>query len=139
MFRLRPPARSMSQTGHFDMTPMIDMVFLLLIFFLLTSVFSQQQVLDLALPTAAQARPEEKTDVIRLAIQKEGRIFVEEQEIPLAALTEVLLQKRKGEEKTTVFLSADRTVTFQVLIQVLDQLQGAGLSDLSIVTQTGEV
>ncbi len=132
MLRLRFSAGSNVSSRSLDMTPMIDVVFLLLIFFILTSVFSRPEVLDLMLPEAAESRPENRTDVIHLTIKTAEHVLVEDQEIPMSRLSDALVRQLEKKGNPVVLLSADQSLPFQTLVSVLDRLQGLGLADLSI-------
>ena len=86
MLRLKSSRTDAGSTPFIDMTPMIDMVFQLLIFFLLTSIFAAQPALDLTLPSAEHAKEEAREESVHLFIQKEGTIFIDEEEISLEGL-----------------------------------------------------
>ncbi|MFY9269837.1 MAG: biopolymer transporter ExbD [Candidatus Manganitrophaceae bacterium] len=138
MLRLKS-RRTVSGSGPaIDMTPMIDMVFQLLIFFLLTSIFASQPVLDLVLPEAGNTRAPDERKEIALFLQKNGSIMIDRDEVSPEALRAVL-EKRMGENRDIpVLLSADRDVPFQRFVTVLDALQGLGLPNLTILTQPRE-
>lgn len=135
MLRLTSPQITGRVTHLIDMTPMIDMVFLLLIFFLLTSIFAGQQVLDLVLPEAGHARDPIIVNEMHITIQKEGRVFVDKREVAIAELESTLRGHSLENQHKTVFLSADKETPFHIFVKVLDTLQGMGLPDLNIVTQ----
>ncbi len=121
-----------------DMTPMIDMVFQLLVFFLLTSIFASQPVLNLMLPEAKSAKNDDQERTICLSIQKEGRVFIDQEEIPMGELRSALLKWAEKDQKKSILLSADQDVPFRIFVSVLDVIQNLGLLDLAIVTRTTE-
>lgn len=118
-----------------DMTPMLDMVFQLLIFFMLTSIIAARPVLDLVLPRSEQAKPKEKNEEIHLFLKKEGEIFIDEVAVTREALPDVLKEKVGSGEKKTLFLSADREAHFHHFVHLLDVAKGLGVPDLAIVTR----
>lgn len=139
MLRLKSSKALKGGASLIDMTPMIDIVFQLLIFFLLTSIFASQPTLDLVLPRADHAQVREEKKEIHLFIQRGGEVFVDREEVPLGKLRSALEQKIGEDRKRPLFLSADQDIPFQVFISVLDTIQGLGLSDLAVLTQPGEV
>lgn len=131
-------SRIAKESSSIDMTPMIDMVFQLLIFFLLTSIFASRPVLDLVLPEAEHAKAVDATEVVHLFINREGILFVDQTAAPEEALRAILKEKLEEGPKKTVLLSADREAPFQRFVHVLDVTRGLGLRDLSIVTDPSE-
>ncbi len=134
MLRLKSSRIETGATPSIDMTPMIDMVFQLLIFFMLTSIFASQPVLDLALPKAEHAKVDDQKEEVHLFIDREGALFVDQTAVPKEALRAVLKEKLEGGSKKTLLLSADQSVPFRFFVHVLDVTQGLGLRDLAIVT-----
>ncbi|MFQ5949554.1 MAG: ExbD/TolR family protein [Nitrospiria bacterium] len=138
MLRLKSGQQHTGSPPIINMTPMIDMVFLLLIFFLLTSIFVSRPVLDLTIPEAANSTTQEKGKEIRLFIRRGGEIEIDREEIALENLATVLRTKVERDQKKTLFLSADQDIPFRLFVRVLDVAQGLDLSDLAIVTQSPE-
>jgi biopolymer transport protein ExbD len=106
-----------------SMTPMIDVVFLLLIFFLVASRLSQEdRQLDIALPSASQAMPmTAQPRELVVNVDREGRLFVDNVPLALDSL-ERLLQQRSIDNplNQSVIIRADRRVEFQAPIDVMD-------------------
>ena len=138
MLRLKSSRTETGATPSIDMTPMIDMVFQLLIFFMLTSIFASQPVLEMVLPSADHTKTHDPEGPIRLAIQKEGRIFVDQEEVPMRGLRSALTRRMEEGRKKAVLLSADQDVPFQAFVNVLDVTRDMGLLDLAIVTRKPE-
>jgi len=135
MLRLKSSQTEAHSTPSIDMTPMIDMVFQLLIFFLLTSIFACQPVLEVALPEAEHAKSADAREKVHLFIDREGALFVDQAAVPKEALRAVLKEKLEGGPKKTLLLSADQSAPFRLFVHVLDVTQGLGLQDLAIVTE----
>lgn len=122
------------ETPTFDLTPLIDVVFLLLIFFMVTTVFKKDEsILELNLPTA---------DVDGGGQQKkEKRINIELNEKELAVNGKKFMlddfKKYLDEVKnknTPVDLKVDKKVAYERLVQVLESLQKRNLTNLSLIT-----
>lgn len=136
MLRLKSAKAGSDHPSSIDMTPMIDMVFQLLIFFLLTSIFASQTALDLILPSAEQAKASDPKKKIDVLIRKEGTILIDLQEVSLERLQAALQEKSADDPKIPVVLSADREAPFQRFVDVLDAVRALGLSNLAIVTRS---
>lgn len=137
MFRIKRSGEEEAATG-IDMTPMIDMVFQLLIFFMLTSIIAARPVLDLVLPRADQAKPKEDKEEIHLFLRKGGEIFIDEAPVTRQDLPEVLKGRIEGGKTKTLFLSADGQVQFHHFVDLLDLAKGLGVPDLAIVTRSAD-
>jgi len=113
-----------------SIAPLIDIIFLLLLFFLLTSVFIDPGI-PLNLPEAATAEFQEQTEQI-IYISKLGEIYVNDQFVPfdeLLALLSDILQNDTGKHVT---IKADKEVAFGAFVRVLDVAKEAGGQDLII-------
>lgn len=124
---------SLPEKKHIDMTPIIDIVFQLLIFFLLTSIYAKP-VLPVNLPEASSAVVKEESD-ITISIDSSRQIFLNNRSVPdnrFRAEMQSLLENRKDK---SVHLMADKTVDFGLVIDVMDRAKQAGAGDISVVTE----
>jgi len=117
-----------------SMAPLIDVVFLLLVFFLLTSTFTVPEAIDLTLPdsSTAQVSPPESLVISLLA---DGRIEVDGVALPLADLSAAVRQARESAPGMPVRLAADAAVEVQAMIAVMDALRTGGATDVAIATR----
>jgi biopolymer transport protein ExbD len=119
---------------NLDMTPMIDVVFNLLIFFLLTLAFTRP-IFEVDLPGAAHSRIEpEPTQPITVRLTRDGQVFVEEASVPLEHLQRQLAHALAQDPQRPVVLQADRHSPFGRFIGVMDAAKGAGTDRLTIET-----
>ncbi len=116
------------------MAPLIDVVFLLLIFFLLTSTFNAPQALDVILPEAGQARPA-VTETVTVSITESGAIAVDGVETTIDRLEDVVGELLATSDKRPVLLAADSRVEVQKLVTVMETLRAAGAADLALATR----
>ncbi|KAA1260292.1 biopolymer transport protein ExbD [Rubripirellula obstinata] len=129
-----------SVASTLSLTPLIDVVFLLLIFFLVTSEFEdEERRLDIVLPTATSAMPmTSKPREIVVDIDASGNIYVGGK---LKALTELqsVLELAVAENPTsqTVVIRSDHRTSFQPVVSVMDVCNRTGVSDYSVTTQEG--
>ena len=129
-----------SVAGTLSLTPLIDVVFLLLIFFLVTSEFEEdERRLDIVLPTATSAVPMiGKPREIVIDIDQAGEIYLRGQATSLADL-EKLLKASVASNPTnqSAVFRADRGTSFQPVVSVMDVCNRSGISDYSVTTQEG--
>lgn len=100
----------------FNMSSMTDMIFLLLIFFMLTSTFVTPSGLDISTPTSKSAN--KVLPKVNVSITKEGEYFVNEGKMPLSFIEDELRTLLQGTEGGTVVISADKDVSVQLLVNV---------------------
>lgn len=126
--------------GTLSLTPLIDVVFLLLIFFLVTSEFEdEERQLDIVLPSATSAVPmTSKPREVVVDINSDGTVFLRGKATPLKEL-ELLLQKAVASNPTnqTVVIRADQNASFQPVVNVMDVCNRTGVSDYSVSTKDG--
>ena len=116
-----------------DLTPMIDMVFILLIFFLLTSVFILPAI-DVQLPDAATGEKPEELE-LTISIRPDGTIFVNREQVPFDGLFAYLQQKAEEYLVEEVFLRADNSLEFGKIVDVLDITRQAGFNNVSFMVE----
>lgn len=127
-----------SVAGTLSLTPLIDVVFLLLIFFLVTSEFEEEERrLDIVLPTATSAVPMVgKPREIIIDINQQGEVFLRGQQTSIEDL-EQLLRAAVASNPTnqSAVIRADREASFQPVVSVMDVCNKTGISDYSVTTQ----
>lgn len=116
-----------------DMTPLIDVVFILLIFFIVTSVFKKEELaLLLNLPKSQAMELEVEKEQITIELSKE-QIALRGKEVTLEALE--LELKQITDKKRAIIVRIDEEVVYGKIVGVLDLLQKYGLTSLSLVTK----
>jgi len=118
-----------------NLTPLIDIVFLLLIFFLLTSHFVKDESLDIALPEAESARAFENEEALEIIIDQMGDIIVNDQHINPDRLDEILRLSLAKRNKKQVILRGDQSVPLSLTVKVMDAARKAGAESLDIITK----
>ncbi|QDS96187.1 biopolymer transport protein ExbD [Roseimaritima multifibrata] len=123
-----------------SLTPLIDVVFLLLIFFLVTSEFEEEErKLDIVLPSATSASPmTTQTKEFVIDINAKGETHVGGKRMAMPELEE-LLTRAVADNPTnqSVVIRADKEVPFQPVVSVMDLCNRTGVSDYSVTTQDG--
>jgi biopolymer transport protein ExbD len=115
-----------------EMLPLIDIVFLLLVFFIYAMLsMTVHRGIEVLLPTSETAEIG-KQQLISVTVKADGAIFMDEQPTDLSHLTERLSQKAQKDPETGVILFADRALSYQILFKVMDQIRSAGISRISL-------
>ncbi len=125
--------RSRSEMKPPDLTAMIDVVFLLLIFFLLTSMVVNP-ILPIDLPDSSSSRMDDR-DAVSISLDRSGTIMLNDREVDEASLKQVLedLLRKKKEKK--VELRADSRLFFGRVVKIMDHVKQAGASSIAVVTE----
>ena len=118
-----------------NLTPLIDMVFLLLIFFLLTANFLRNEGMSVNLPAAKSATLQNETSEITVIIDKKGRMFVGQKQMDLLGIYHFFYEKVKLGQKVTVVIKADKAAPVEWVIKVMDQAKLAGVRKVFIATE----
>ena len=116
------------------MTSLIDIVFMLLIYFLLTTNFMVDEGIKIKLPQARAAAPHTE-ETITVYVDSRGRTFLGEEEISLDDLFDRLKEKIGGREDELVVVRADRSVILNKAVRVMDIAKAAGAGRLCLATE----
>jgi len=127
---LLKPQRAESQLS-IEMTPMIDMVFLLLIFFLVATSFHQEErEMQIALPVAQSAGPiSVALRELVINVDGQGRIIVSGREISPEDLQGIVVDALAANPEQKVTLRGDRSVAYEAIVRVLDICKASGIQE----------
>lgn len=115
-----------------ELIPLVDMMILLLAFFVYAMLsMAIHRGLPVLLPSSSTAQLDQRL-VLSITLQKDGRIYVDKEEVSLQNLRAFLIEKSGQTDETGAFLFADREVTYQKLFLVLDEIRMAGISRVSL-------
>lgn len=127
------PRRKQKDMG-IEMGPLMDIVFILLIFFVVTSSFTRETGVDVTKPQAQSASQLEKENLL-IAITREGTIHINERQVDLASLQDILKQSLAKTPDREAVVIADKGSETGVLVQVIDVCNLAGVKKVSIAAQ----
>lgn len=117
-----------------DMTPLIDCVFLLLIFFMITTVFTAQPGLRVDLPKAAESDlPPEKD--LNIVIAKTGEMELNGEAVTLDMLPTRLREAKELYRSKVLIIKADKKCMHGLVVTVMDLAKGVGIDELAIATE----
>lgn len=128
--------RNRNALPSFQMTSVMDIIFLLLCFFITTSVFSQWEYeIDISLPTAQSGKvPDRLPGEIIINIAQDGRVSVNQQDLTLDALRTRLDRLARYFPGQPVVLRADKETRYEDLIKVVDTCRKADIWNFSMAT-----
>jgi biopolymer transport protein ExbD len=120
-----------------NLTPLIDVVFCLIIFFVVTTTFDDRSALNIQLPQASPSQAVPVGEPLQLQIDAEGRFFVAGNEVLRRdgeALREAILQVAGDDRERSVIIRADARTPHQSVVTAMDALGAVGFTRLSIAT-----
>ena len=121
-----------------NLTPLIDVVFLLLIFFMVSTTFIRESEIELTLPEASAEVRENPLDTIDIAIDARGRYFVNGNALintQLATIRQALNDVRPADAEPVVIISADANATHQAVVTVMDAARQVGMTRITFPTK----
>ena len=117
-----------------NMTPMLDIVFIMLIFFIVTASFVKEAGIKVDRPLATQALPKTQASIL-VAISPLGDIWIQKRKIELASVRPTIERLRAENPQGTVVIQADQKTKAGVVLDVVDQIKAAGVTNLAISTE----
>ena len=132
----RPPTRPAG--GLLDMTPFVDTIFNLLIFFALSMNFLADPGITVDLPDASAKEAARKGGDLDVAITRKGEVRLDGAPVALANLRAALGEAAATGDRPQVLLRADRSVPHGLVVAVMDAAKSAGLTRIAILTRPGE-
>jgi len=120
--------------SNVDISPLIDMVFILLIFFMVSSTFVKDMKLDLERPGASSAS-KASSKIIRVYIDNTSAIYIDGQPVKAWAIQGKLRDMLRTSTEKSVLVVTDDTIAVEKLIEVVDQCRLSGAKDVAVATQ----
>ena len=124
-------SRKEKDDSQIDITPMLDVVFIMLIFFIVTATFVKQSGIDVEKPAAFTAMLQEKASIL-IAIDAEDEVWIDRRNVSPQALLSIIERLHAENPKGSVVIQADRLSTNKALVKVLDAATRAGVTDVAI-------
>jgi biopolymer transport protein ExbD len=120
--------------GEIDLTPMLDVVFILLIFFIVTSVFITEAGIDVLKPEASTAEPKSK-DLILIAVSSEGQVWIDGEEIDPRFIRARFELRLADTPNASVVIQGDRAAQNEHIMAILRAARDAEIASVSISTE----
>jgi len=125
---------SQHEEQDLHLTPMIDCVFLLLVFFMVTTVFKQPYSLQVELPEARQAQ-QVKDKKLVCSITADGRMEINREPVTKAQLQQVLSHHKQQTRSLTLIVRTDKTTEHGHLLDLLEVAKGMGIEKVVLATE----
>lgn len=128
--------RKSKAASEIPSSSLADMAFLLLIFFMVTTTFRKEQPREVVFPEAEATEKLEqpRKDVLHVYIEQDGRIFINDQLVPMQNVSGVVAPLYAANTAMVVMLRSDREVPYTVVDQVMKELQAAGALRVAFYT-----
>ena len=121
--------------SEINITPLLDIVFIMLIFFIVTTSFVKEISLDVNRPTKSPVKEQKRSEVISVRISAEGQIFVQERLVDIAAVRANIESNLAIKPSASVVVVSDRDADAGFLVTVIDQSRLAGAKNVSLAAQ----
>lgn len=117
------------------LSPMIDMIFLLLVFFIVSTMYMVEiKTVPVQLPTAAHTETITKSTFV-VTVKQDGTIYLDESPVTLEALCENAKGQKMLDEKFSVILRGDTNVEYGIMIKIMDALKSVGITRFGLATE----
>ncbi len=125
--------RHTGQVGdtEIDMTPMLDIVFIMLIFFIVTTSFIKEAGVDVKRPDASTAQRQEASSIY-VAVTASGEVWIDRQAVDLRALRSHVERLRLENPEAAAVVQADTDARHGLVVKVMDQLRLGGVETISV-------
>ena len=129
------PKRGRGTDPYVDMTPMVDCVFLLLIFFMISTTFVETPGLTIKLPESTSQTIAREPKELKIYLDKSGQIFHQDRPVTLEQFKTLLREPGAAAGQTTFLLLADREARHGRVVMLMDLAQESGFGKLAIATE----
>jgi biopolymer transport protein ExbD len=128
-------SRKKREAPRVDLTPMVDVVFLLLIFFMISTTFVETPGISVKLPESSSQQRKQEVKEVKVYLSKDGRIFLGEQEIEQTELRRRLKAYGARTKTMTFLLLADKEALHGKVVTLMDMAKETGFDKLAIATE----
>ena len=119
------------------LSPMIDMIFLLLVFFIVSTMYmSEIKTIPIRLPAAQNAETVSKSN-FSVTIKKDGSVYLDEDQIDIDLLVTNAAMESKRDSSFSVIIRAGGDANYKLVIELMDKLKGAGVTRFGLATDIG--
>lgn len=118
-----------------SLTPLIDVVFILLVFFMLASSFSAEQVIDLIVPADTRAAAKGQPGAALIRLHRNGKVDLNGEPLPRVELAQIVAAWSISERPRSYLVQPQKGVTVQQIVTVVDLLKSSGAESVSLTRQ----
>ncbi len=117
--------------AELDMTPMLDIVFIMLIFFIVTTSFVKESGVTVSTPQAQTAAQQENANIF-IAITADGEVWIDRRPVDPRAVRTVVARLHADNPEGSVIIQSDEEAATRMLVEVMDQVRLAGIESIAI-------
>ncbi len=129
--RMRRHQASSDDEAGIDLTPMLDIVFIMLIFFIVTSSFIKEAGIEVQTPSADTAENQPRGNIL-IAVDATGEIWIDGQQVDIRSVRAAVERMRVDQPDSSVVVQADRDARSGLVIRIMDQVRLAGVGDVAL-------
>ena len=135
---MRRGLRKQSKLPQLMLSPMIDMIFLLLVFFIVSTMYmSEIKTIPIRLPVAQNSETVSKSN-FAVTVKKDGVLYLEDNKIEMKQLVANAAAESKRDAAFSVIIRADGEANYKTVIKLMDELKGAGVTRFGLATDLGD-
>jgi len=127
--------RPRDEGAEINITPMLDIVFIMLIFFIVTTSFVKESGIDVNRPSADSAQRKERGNIL-VAISPAGDIYIDKRKVELRSVRANIERLHAENPEGSVVVLSDKEAKTGILVDVMDQIRLAGIENISIAAQS---
>ena len=131
---MRRKRKNISDENPLDLTPMMDIVFIMLIFFIVTTSFVKETGVDISRPNVETAERDEKGNIL-VAITENNEIWIDKRRVDLKAVRANIERLKIEYPEGSVIIQADMLSKSGLLVETMDQIRLAGIQNISIAAK----
>ena len=131
---MRRRKKVFQEESGLDLTPMLDIVFIMLIFFIVTTSFVKESGIEVNRPSAQTAERNEKGNIL-VAISENNEIYIDRRKVELRAIRPNIRRLRAENPEGSVIIQADKASQTGLLVEAMDQIRLAGVLEISIAAE----
>ena len=125
-----------AEEASIDMTPMLDIVFIMLIFFIVTTSFVKESGVTVSTPQADTAAQQENANIF-IAITENGEVWVDRRPVDPRSVRAIVARLHADNPEGSVIIQSDEEASTRMLVEVMDQVRLAGVEGIAIAAQKG--
>lgn len=125
---------SAPEETELDMTPMLDIVFIMLIFFIVTSSFVKESGVTVSSPQASTATAQENANIF-IAITEQGEVWMDRRPVDVRSVRAIVARLHADNPEGSVIIQPDAQAATHTLVEVMDQVRLAGVESIAIAAE----
>ncbi len=133
--RMRRYSHQIEEEPGIDLTPMLDVVFIMLIFFIVTSTFIKESGVEVNRPQADTATAQDKGNIL-IAVTADGQVWLDKQVVDVRSVRAHVERMRREQPEGVVVVQADQDARTGLVVKVMDQARLAGVDDVVLAAST---